>query len=185
VPHGPAGTAGGEQGGGPGWLSFASSLPIFNVTALLAFLTWFGAAGFVALRFGAWPLFVVLFVALAAGLIAALLIALFLRKILEGERVMDPADYRLQGTLARVTVSIPAGGVGEIIFTKAGTRRSEAARSATGRAIPRGAEVVILHNAHGIAAVQPWRELLGREEPRAPAETSPPGLPVSSDHWTT
>jgi membrane protein implicated in regulation of membrane protease activity len=186
VPHGPSDATGGEQMGGvvSGHLGFLAQVPIFNLTALLGFLTWFGAAGFVLLRFGTWPLVAVLLVALFAGFVAALLLALFLRKLLEGERVMDPADYRLQGTLARVTVSIPATGVGEIIFIMAGARRSEAARSATGQPLARGTEVVILHHARGVAAVQPWRELLGREpdDHPPPAEsTSAPALPTA-DH---
>jgi membrane protein implicated in regulation of membrane protease activity len=192
--HGDAGPHGGQAAP----RSFAGTflVPLLNVSSILAFLTWFGAAGFLLLHFGAFSLVIVLLAALLAGLAAATLIALFLRKLLQGERIMNPADYRLEGTLARVTVTIPAGGVGEVVFTKAGTRRSEAARSETGQAIPRGTEVVILSRQHGVASVQSWRQLLGREEAPPPAETSPPALPdapdlptaanhLSSDHLTT
>jgi hypothetical protein len=174
---GPAGHAGAHGPHGPGAhhtphaLStervVAAGLPLFNVSSALAFLTWFGAAGYVLLRFAAWPLAGAVAGAVTAGGVGALLIALFLGKVLAGEREMDPRDYRLEGTLARVTVGIPADGAGEIVFTKAGTRRSEAARSLTGRPIPRDTEVVIIDYARGVARVQPWEELLASPKSEA------------------
>jgi membrane protein implicated in regulation of membrane protease activity len=153
----------GELGQAPGSstpLLWLAHLPLLNATPVLAFVTWLGAAGYLLLRVTAWPLLAVSAVALASGLVAALLMAAFLQKVLSGERVMDPREYRLEGTLARVTVGIPAGGTGEIVFTKAGRRRSEAARSLDGRPIARGTEVVIMRYARGIASVQPWEALL-------------------------
>ena len=32
------------------------ALPLLNFTSLVAFLTWFGAAGYAALQFAGWPL---------------------------------------------------------------------------------------------------------------------------------
>jgi membrane protein implicated in regulation of membrane protease activity len=144
-----------------------AQLPLLNASSLLAFLTWFGAAGFLLTRFAGWPLLLVIPVAVVAGLAAAILIALFLGKVLAGERVMNPADYRLEGTFGKLTVGIPAGGTGEVVFSKAGTRRSEAARSLSGRAIPRDSEVVIVDYERGIALVQTWDELVGNGEPSA------------------
>ena len=54
------------------------------------------------------------------------------------------------------------------MFTKAGTRRSEGARSRTGQPIARGTEVVILEYARGIAFVQPWDELMAESGRRRP-----------------
>ncbi len=98
------------------------------------------------------------------------LIARFLGLVLSGEREMDPADYRLEGTVGQVTVSIPAGGTGEVVFSKAGSRRSEAARAISGGPIPRGSEVVITTYADGFATVQPWGEFMASREQLAPAE---------------
>jgi len=66
--------------------------------------------------------------ALVLGGLGAVLIGLYIHQIQLGESVMDPRDYQMDGTLASVTDSIPADGVGEIVFSKAGSRRSEAAR---------------------------------------------------------
>lgn len=139
-------------------------LPLFNLSSLMAFLMWFGAGGYVLLRFGSLPLVLALAGGAGAGVAGAFIVGLFLRFVLAGERVMNPRDYRLEGTIARVTVSIPAEGVGEIVFSKGGARRSEAARSLDGRPIPRETEVVIIDYERGIAAVQPWEQFVARSE---------------------
>jgi len=104
-------------------------------------------------------------------------VSLFLRMVLAGERTMDPATYRLEGTIARVTVGIPEGGTGEIVFTKAGARRSEAARSLSGRAVPRGTEVVVVEYERGVATVQPWSEFIGRDLAEGGGPVLPPPVP--------
>jgi len=66
-----------------------------------------------------------------AGLVGGAMIFYFMAKVLlPGERIMDPADYQLEGTVAQVTVPL-RGQAGEILYTKAGTRRSEGARTWT------------------------------------------------------
>ena len=133
---------------------------LFGVSSLVAFLTWFGAAGYVLTRWFDWPLLATLVMGIGAGLVAAVLVARFLALLRAGERVMDPRDYRMVGTVARVTVGIPSDGVGEIVFTKAGTRRSEAARGLNGTPVPRDTEVVVTGYERGVATVQPWDDLL-------------------------
>jgi membrane protein implicated in regulation of membrane protease activity len=146
-------------------------LPLLNASSVVGSLTWFGAAGFLLLRLGDWALPAVLLGALLAGAAGWYLVARFLRLVLAGERVMDPEDYRLVGTVGQLTVSIPSGGTGEVVFSKAGARRSEAARALGGRAIPRGSEVVITEYSDGFATVQPWGEFIaaraGVERPAA------------------
>lgn len=138
-----------------------AALSLLNVSSILAFLTWFGAAGYLLLHFAAWSLLAAAPVAVVAGGAAASWMGLFLAKVRASERVMDPRAYRLEGTVARVIVSIPANGVGEVVFQKMGSRRSEAARGFNGRAIPRGAEVVIVDYQRGIATVDLLNELSG------------------------
>jgi membrane protein implicated in regulation of membrane protease activity len=130
----------------------------------MGFLTWFGAAGFLLLKLSDWALPAVMLGALIGGSVGAYLVARYLRLVLKGERVMDPADYRLEGTVGQLTISIPQGGTGEVVFSKAGTRRSEAARSLGGLPIPRGTEVVITEYVSGKAIVQPWAEFIAARE---------------------
>ncbi len=165
-PGGDAGADGAHRG-----------LPLLNFTSLLAFLTWFGAAGWLLGRLTAWPMPLILPLAALAGGTGSLVVAAFLRLVRAGERTMEPATYRLEGTIARVTVGIPAGGIGEIVFSKAGARRSEAARSLSGRAIPRDTEVVVIEYAGGIATVQPWVEFIGRGLSGGSGPALPPQAP--------
>ena len=82
---------------------------------------------------------------------------------------MDPEDYRLEGTVGQITIGIPAGGTGEVVFSKVGARRSEAARALDGVPIPRGTEVVITQYVNGVATVQPWAEFIAAREGTAGA----------------
>ena len=134
----------------------------FNAGSLLAFLAWFGGAGYLLLNLSPLALAIVVLLAILAGLIGAGLIFLFLLKVLmPAQTVLDPETYRLDGTAARITAGIPAGGTGEIIYSKAGTRRSDAARSIDGEPIGRNEEVVILSYNRGIAYVQTLKRYLG------------------------
>jgi len=139
-------------------------LPLLNPSALLAFTTCFGATGYILTRFAGWPSLLAAPVAVVPGIFADILIALLIAKIISGETVMHAIDYELQGTLGRVTVSIPANGVGEIVFSMGGTRRSEGARSLSATAIPYNTDVVIVEYVHGMALVQPYEEFVGRHE---------------------
>jgi hypothetical protein len=133
-------------------------LPIWNVSSLLAFLMWFGAGGYAAMQWLDLPALLAPVPAVVLGGAGAVLVSAFLGLVMRGETRMDPADYRIEGTLARVTIGIPEGGTGEIIFSKANGRRGEGARSIDGRPIPRGEEVVVVDYQRGIALVQPWEE---------------------------
>jgi membrane protein implicated in regulation of membrane protease activity len=146
------------------------STPLLNGSSLVGGLTWFGAAGYVLTRLAGFSVPAALLGGLAVGALGWYLVARFVGLILRGEVEMDPADYRLEGTVGKVSVGIPSGGTGEIVFEKAGTRRSEAARGLDKAAIPKGAEVVITTYRDGFATVQPWGEFLAaREALTAPA----------------
>lgn len=152
------------DGTGPLHLESHGLLPFFLSTgALLAFITWFGAAGYLALHYGAWSLMLAASVALLLGFAGASVMALVLAKIKAGEQVLRAQDYRLEGITARVSVSIPENGVGEIVFNLAGSLRNAAARSLDGQAVPQGTQVVILHDARGITQVQPLQTFMERE----------------------
>jgi membrane protein implicated in regulation of membrane protease activity len=149
-------------GGHHGFHGAADDHPLFilNLSTLIGFLTWFGAVGYLLLHMAGWALLPALVVAVALGVAVAMLIGWFVAKIRAGDREMKPADYRIEGTVAKVTVSIPADGVGEIVFTLADSRRSEAARGESGQAIARETEVAIVGYDKGVATVVPWSELL-------------------------
>lgn len=136
------------------------SLPVWNLSSLLAFLMWFGAAGYAATNWLGLSGAAALIPAVPAGLVGGYLISWFLRFAMRGETVMKPSEYQIEGTIGRVTVSIPEGGTGEIVFSKGDRRRSEGARALDGRPIARDEEVVVVEYQRGIALVQPWRQFV-------------------------
>jgi len=133
-----------------------------NVSTLMAFITWFGGIGYLLTQWGAMGILAVLTIAVLGGMVGASFVFLLLdRVILPGQTpALRASDYRLEGTLARVSIPMSGSRIGEIIFTQHGTTRSEGARSADGSPIPRGEQVVILRYERGIAYVRPLEKLL-------------------------
>src|SRR5207237_4681413 len=77
---------------------------------------------------------------------------------------LNRADYYLPGTPARVVSPIRAGGVGEIVYTKSGTRFTAGARSVDEQPIARGTEVVILRYERGLAYIRPVADMLAESD---------------------
>lgn len=177
LPHGGAhsggvGDAGAGAGGDGGLLADAPSgsggdaghghhhghgVSPVNLSTIMAFLTWFGGAGYILQVYaGFWGVLSVV-AAAAAGLAGGAIVFYLLAKVIyPGQRFLNPEDYRMEGTVARVTVPILDGGVGEIVYTMGGSQRSDGARSADGSAIERGTEVVVVRYERGLAYVEPW-----------------------------
>ena len=161
----------GDGGDGEG------GLPV-DLSTILAFIAWFGGVGYLAKGAAGWSLALSIPVAVVGGLLGAAAVAWFmLRVVAPNDRAMDPRDYRLPGTIARVTSSIRGGGTGEIVYEQAGVRQVAAARAADGTAIDRGTEVVVLSTDRGTALVEPAARFFGDELPEG---DTAPIHPVSS-----
>ncbi len=129
----------------------------FNVSAISAFLTWFGGAGYLLTRYSGLTAIAITLAATAVGVVGAGTVFVTLsRFILPRLTEMRSEDYRREGAVGRVTSPIRLGGTGEIVYMLAGTQQIEGARSLTGEALERGTEVVIHHVEAGIAYVERW-----------------------------
>jgi hypothetical protein len=159
--HG-GGGHGGELASADGGDAQVGHVSPFNLQTITAFLAFFGGSGWVLYgSVGVAPA-LALIVATVVGVAGGGVVFWFLVKVLiAGQRFMDPAASRMEGTVARVSIAIRADGTGEIVFSRDGTRRSEGARSATGQAIPEGTEVVIVRYERGLAYVEPWATFAG------------------------
>lgn len=132
----------------------------FNFSSLMAFLAWFGGAGYLLTVWGKLGLLAVGALAVGAGLTGAMIVFLFLAKVLmRSDGILQMADYHMEGVLGRVSSGIRAGGTGEIIYSQEGVRRTCGARSEDDFAIPKGTEVVITRYERGIAYVKKWEDL--------------------------
>src|SRR5580658_720505 len=162
----------------PGWHVHAGHGPHggqnspINFGTVAAFLAWFGGTGYLLTRYSnIWAL-LALGLASLSGLAGASAVFWFLVKVLlADEKELDPLDYDMIGVLGNASSTVHEGGVGEMIFSQAGTRRAAAIRGENGEAIAKGVEVVVTRYEKGIAYVRRWEELS--------SETAGPG---SSDH---
>ncbi len=159
LPHG--GHAGGPHGGtGHAGRGGAGQVSFLNFFSLVAFLAWFGGTGYLITEYSHVWFALGLLLATAGGLVGAAIVFWFLAKVLIAhETYLDPADFDLVGTIARVSSGIREGGTGEIVFSQAGTRKVSGARSEDGKAIAKGIEVAITRYERGIAYVRPWDEM--------------------------
>jgi membrane protein implicated in regulation of membrane protease activity len=137
-----------------------SSVNGFTITA---FLCWFGAAGYLFYRFSSFVTFTILLLAIVSGVAGAALVwAILFKLLLPRERVLTAEETEMPGVIAKVSDSIrDKDGIGEIIFSQTGARRSTAARSEDGTPILRGTEVVVIRYERGIAYVRRFDELSG------------------------
>ena len=134
-----------------------SRLSWINMTAITAFLTWFGGAGLVVeqtTRLGAWP---ASGIAVVTGIAGGSVINRLVRSLMRSERPLEASS--IVGKVANVTSSIRAGGTGEIVYALHGTRHAEAARAESGSAIGKGTKVVVVRHEKGIAYVSSLDEL--------------------------
>jgi hypothetical protein len=132
----------------------------FNMFTAMAFFCWFGGAGYLLSHYRIAVAPIVFLLAAVVGLAGAALIFGFLAKVLlPHERVLLPEDTEMRGVVGRVSSPLRPDGVGEILFSLDGTRRSAAARAENGQLIPRDAQVLVIRYEQGIAWVRPFNDL--------------------------
>ena len=128
VEHGDA-----DHGGGPG---------IFSARIMASFLTAFGVGGVVA-RYYNLPHPAASGVGVASGLVMSAVVYQFAKILYSQQASSEVRMTALVGRSAEVSIAIPEGGVGQIALTFGGERTEHIARSIDGRALHRGADVVI------------------------------------------
>jgi hypothetical protein len=142
--------------------------PINGFTAVV-FLCWFGGAGYLMHRAGVFGAGAVLFFSALCGLAGSSLLGWFLVKVLlPNERTLEAADTEIVGVVGTLSSGIPEGGVGQVLYSQNGARRSASVRAEDGVAVPRDTEVVVMRYDRGVAYVRRWDEfehgLLGNEQ---------------------
>jgi len=151
VGHVSHGGAGGASGG---------RLPAVNLGTVTAFLAWFGGLEYLLTRHTQIYALAALLISIAGGFVGATLVFLLVtRMLMNFEGPMDPSDYEMTGVLGRVSSRLRAGGTGEVIFSRQGSRCSIAARSDDGTEIEKDVEVIVTRYERGIAYVRRWDEL--------------------------
>jgi hypothetical protein len=162
--HAPAAPTAGKVGvrSGPGEIS------PFNFVTLMAFLAWFGGTGYLLAEYSRLWFALGLFIATLGGVSGAAIVFGFIsRVLLAHETILDEADYEMTGVLGTISVTVRAGGTGEIVYSQGGTRHTCGARSEDGTAIQKGSEVVVTRYEKGIAYVRCWDDMTKGNEAAA------------------
>jgi membrane protein implicated in regulation of membrane protease activity len=131
----------------------------FNILSALIFLAWFGGTGYLLTRHSNFVALLSLSIATIAGGIGAWIIFRFMVKLMQTtDEPLQSEDFRIEGSLGKLSMPIRENGTGEIIFSLAGVRKCAGARADDGKPIEKGAEVVIERYEKGIAYVKKWEE---------------------------
>jgi membrane protein implicated in regulation of membrane protease activity len=131
-----------------------------NAATTTAFLAWFGGTGYLLTSQFRWLALPAIGLSVVLGLCGASAVFWIMARVLwSPHENMQSADYHMVGVLGRLSQPIREGGIGELIYSRKGARQSCGARSADGRAIEKGTEVVVTGYERGIASVRRWTDL--------------------------
>jgi membrane protein implicated in regulation of membrane protease activity len=149
----------GHHGGGLVKGGASAHISWFNASTIMAFLAWFGGTGYLLTRHSNFLALASLGISILAGLFAAWVVFKFMAKLMQTtDPPLSSEDHRMEGSLGTLSMPIRENGTGEIIFSLGGVRRCAGARTADGKAVEKGAEVVIERYEKGIAYVKKWEE---------------------------
>jgi membrane protein implicated in regulation of membrane protease activity len=138
----------------------ANAVSPINFATIMAFLAWFGGAGFLLTTQFGWLAVPAISLATVVGFIGAAIVFWIMARVLwSPNENMKTADYHMIGVHGRLTQPIRAGGgIGELVFSRNGGRHSCGARSDDGSAIDRGVEVIVTNYTRGVASVRRWSD---------------------------
>ena len=160
LPHGHVGH-GGHAGHGHGDLHVSP----FNFSTLMAFLTWFGGAGYILTQNTQLVGWLTLGIAVLAGKVGAAIVFFYLtRFLLKHDHAVYPSDFDLVGTVGTLNGTVGGVRYGELLYSTHGTRKSIPARSENGVEIGSGEEVAVTRYEDGVAYVRRWQELADESE---------------------
>jgi membrane protein implicated in regulation of membrane protease activity len=137
----------------------AAQMSPLNGFTVVAFLCWFGGTGYLLHHGNLFSNTLVLLLSVLSGLAAASVVFWFLSRVLMAkEKTLEAADTDIVGVVGKLSGAIPNGGAGEMLYSQNGVRWSAVVRSEDGSVIERGAEVIVMRRAKGVAYVRRWDE---------------------------
>lgn len=128
---------------------------------ILSFLTVFSASGYLLDKFS--PLsdwFVLGASTVISSILVTLLHVFVFVPIRSAEASLGYSDDDMKGKLAKVIISIPKDGFGEVVLSIGGSTVSKSAQSFENEAIPYETEVLIIDVQKGVVFVTPYEKVL-------------------------
>ena len=137
----------------------AQAVSPINFATVMAFLAWFGGAGFLLTTTFGWLAVPAVSLAAIIGFVGAAIVFWIMARVLwSPHENMKSADYHMVGVHGRLTQPIRRGGIGELVYSRNGSRQSCGARSDDGGAIEKGVEVIVTEYERGVASVRRWSD---------------------------
>ncbi|AST89811.1 hypothetical protein ACWE42_11500 [Sutcliffiella cohnii] len=136
-----------------------------NPTVILSFFTIFSASGYILEKFFGVESVVALIISSLFSLLAVALLYLFvLVPLKSAETSLGYSDEDLKGKVAKVIISIPRDGFGEIVLTIGGSTVSRSAQSYYNEEIAYETEVLIIDVNKGVVFVTPYNEFIEKNQ---------------------
>ncbi|RAK19117.1 hypothetical protein B0I26_10734 [Anoxybacillus vitaminiphilus] len=132
-------------------------LPFLSPQLILSFLTVFSASGFLFEKYTEFSVVLINLVSAGIGLIIVTILHFFVFIPLKSaETSLNYSESDLEGRIAKVIVTLPKDGFGEILIENKSGVISKPAQSIQNEEIPSGAEVVIVKMKNGVAKVSTY-----------------------------
>jgi len=132
-----------EMGHDPGTVDSGLHLTPLNPVVVSIFLVAFGGTGLATIELLGWNIGSLAVATPAAFVLAAITFAIFDKLFSATQGSSEPGQQEIVGKEAEVITPIPANGLGEIAYTRRGSRFTAAARSDSGAAVPKNVIVTV------------------------------------------
>lgn len=138
--------------------------PLFNLASLAAFTFGFGLTAYLLTSKTSLPMAAQVVVAAVTGALAMTLQSVLIARWAIPSARAEQVDerYLLQGTIGRITNTIPADGSGEMLYVLDGATYTLPARSLDSASVSDNTEVVIDRVEGGVAYVELWTRVESR-----------------------
>ncbi|ANB57912.1 hypothetical protein GFC29_3235 [Anoxybacillus sp. B7M1] len=128
--------------------------PLLSPQLFLSFFTVLSATGYLLERYTAASSYFIGLISAGVALIVVLLLHFFVFVPLRSaESSLNYAQEDLEGCRAKVIITVPADGFGEILIQRASGAISKPAKSLKNEEIPLEAEVIVVSMENGVAVV--------------------------------
>jgi len=127
----------------PGTVDSGLHMTPFNPVVVSIFLVSFGGTGLATMQLLSWDLASLAVAAPSGFVMAGVIFAVFEKLFSITQGSSEPTQQEIIGKQAEVITPIPENGLGEIAYTRRGSRFTAAARSESGGPIAKQAVVVV------------------------------------------
>lgn len=138
----------------------AEATGIINPTLVLAFITFFSAAGYLFELLSSFSHFTILIFSIGIAIILDVLLNVFvLIPLSSAEESLVYSVDSLKGRVGKVIIPIPVDGFGEVIIQSSSGTIAKSAKSFENKEIGEGKKVLVIDVQNGVLLVSPYDQI--------------------------